>query len=104
MDGRDVGPLEVAASGPARRRGLLGRTSLDGAILLTPAASVHTVGMSFPIDVAFLDGRMRVLAVVLMAPGRIGRPRLRARSVLETSAGACAAAGIRPGAQLAIGR
>jgi uncharacterized membrane protein (UPF0127 family) len=97
VDGREVGAVEVAASGPARRRGLLGRDGLDGAILLTPAASVHTIGMRFPIDVAFLDRRLRVLAVVTMPAGRLGLPRLRARHVLETGAGRCAEWGVVPG-------
>lgn len=102
VEGRAVCDLEVAASGPARRRGLLGRDSLDGAILIARANSVHTVGMAFPIDVAFLDRRLRVLRVVTMPPGRLGLPRLRARHVLETAAGACAGWGVVPGATLSV--
>lgn len=62
-------PLEVAASYGARTRGLLGRDGIDGAMLLTPAASVHTFRMRFAIDVAYLDREFGVLAVVTMAPG-----------------------------------
>jgi uncharacterized membrane protein (UPF0127 family) len=102
VGGRDVCEVEVAASGPARRRGLLGRDGLDGAVLLTPAASVHTVGMRFAIDVAFLDRELRVLQVVTMSPGRVGLPRLRARHVLETAAGRCAGWGVTRGAQLDV--
>jgi uncharacterized membrane protein (UPF0127 family) len=102
VDGRDIGSVEVAASGAARRRGLLGRDGIEAAILLTPAASVHTVGMRFPIDVAFLDRRLVVRDVVTMRPGRLGWPRLRARHILETEAGACARWGIRPGARVEI--
>ena len=95
-------PLEIAASYRARTRGLLGRTGITGALLLTPAASVHTLGMRFAIDVAYLDRRMRVLAVRTMPPGRLGRPRLRARHVLEAEAGAMAAWGLRPGATVTV--
>lgn len=102
VDGRDVGVVEVAASGPARRKGLLERDGLDGAILLTPAASVHTIGMRFAIDVAFLDRELRVLRVLTMVPGRLGLPRLRARHVVETEAGRCAAWGLARGSQLAV--
>lgn len=102
VDGTPVCEVEVAASGPARRRGLLGRDGLDGAIWLTPAASVHTLGMRFPIDVAFLDRGLRVRKVVTMPPGRLGLPRLRVRHVVETAAGACARWGIAPGATLGI--
>ncbi|HUQ39525.1 MAG TPA: DUF192 domain-containing protein [Acidimicrobiales bacterium] len=80
--------LEVADSRSSRRKGLLGRDTIDGALLLRPARSVHTVGMRFPIDVAFCDAEMTVVATACMARHRIGRPRLRARSVIEAEAGA----------------
>ncbi|MEU6663559.1 DUF192 domain-containing protein [Streptomyces sp. NPDC046821] len=95
-------PLEIAESGPARRRGLLGRDGIDGALLLTASSSVHTVGMRFAIDVAYLDRRGKVLAVRTMRPGRIGLPRLRARSVLEAEAGAMARWGVRRGVRVTI--
>ncbi|MFE9636494.1 DUF192 domain-containing protein [Streptomyces sp. NPDC006463] len=90
-------PLEVAASYGARTRGLLGRDGIDGAMLLTPAASVHTFRMRFAIDVAYLGRDLDVLAVVTMAPGRLGLPRLRSRHVLEAEAGAMAGWGLRVG-------
>ncbi|MFJ3722467.1 DUF192 domain-containing protein [Streptomyces sp. NPDC090045] len=90
-------PLQVAVSYGARTRGLLGRDGIDGAMLLTPAASVHTFRMRFAIDVAYLDRNLRVLAVVTMLPGRLGLPRLRARHVLEAAAGAMAGWGLRAG-------
>ncbi|MYX35395.1 MULTISPECIES: DUF192 domain-containing protein [unclassified Streptomyces] len=100
-DGAGI-PLEIAASYRARTRGLLGRTGIAGALLLTPAASVHTLGMRFAIDVAYLDRRLRVLAVRTMPPGRLGRPRLRARHVLEAEAGAMAAWGLVPGTEVTV--
>ncbi|MCX4715696.1 DUF192 domain-containing protein [Streptomyces virginiae] len=95
-------PLEVAASYGARTRGLLGRDGIDGAMLLTPAASVHTFRMRFAIDVAYLDRAFGVLAVVTMAPGRLGLPRLRSRHVLESTAGAMAGWGLRAGTTVAV--
>ncbi|MET3983192.1 uncharacterized membrane protein (UPF0127 family) [Streptomyces sp. PvR034] len=94
--------LEIAASYRARTRGLLGRDGIGGAMLLTPAASVHTFGMRFAIDVAYLDRRLRVLAVRTMVPGRLGLPRPRARHVLEASAGAMAGWGLRPGVSVRV--
>lgn len=102
VDGRDVGPVEIAASGPARRHGLLERDGLAGAILLSPAASVHTIGMRFAIDVAFLDRDLRVRNVLTMRPGRLGLPRLRARHVLEAEAGRYAEWGLTRGSLLAV--
>ncbi|MFH8452405.1 DUF192 domain-containing protein [Streptomyces fungicidicus] len=95
-------PLEVAASYRARTKGLLGRESLDGALLLSPANSVHTFRMRMPIDVAYLDRRLRVIAVRTMPPGRLGLPRLRARHVLEAEAGAMEAWGLRAGARVEV--
>ncbi|WP_225632117.1 DUF192 domain-containing protein [Streptomyces solaniscabiei] len=93
-------PLEIAASYRARTRGLLGRDSMDGALLLSPANSVHTFRMRFPIDVAYLDRRLTVIAVRTMPPGRLGLPRLRARHVLEAQAGAMAGWGVRVGVRV----
>ncbi|WP_018565150.1 DUF192 domain-containing protein [Streptomyces sp. PsTaAH-124] len=101
VDGLVV-PLELATSYRARTKGLLGRDRVDGALLLSPAGSVHTFGMRVPIDVAYLDRRLRVLAVVTMRPGRLGLPRLRSRHVLEAAAGAMAGWGLRAGVRVEV--
>ncbi|MFD4476876.1 DUF192 domain-containing protein [Streptomyces sp. NPDC058471] len=95
-------PLEIADSARARRRGLLGREGVTGALLLSPASSVHTLGMRFTIDVAHLDRELRVLSIRTMRPGRIGRPRLRARHVLEAEAGALERWGVRRGTRVVV--
>ncbi|MFG3286264.1 DUF192 domain-containing protein [Streptomyces sp. NPDC048111] len=95
-------PLEIAASYRARTRGLLGRDGIEGAILLSPASSVHTFRMRFAIDVAHLDRHLRVVAVRTMVPGRLGAVRVRARHVLEAEAGAMAGWGLRPGVLVTI--
>ncbi|MFG2418807.1 DUF192 domain-containing protein [Streptomyces sp. NPDC048448] len=95
-------PLELAESARARRRGLLGRGGVEGALLLGPASAVHTLGMRFTIDVAYLDRRLRVLAVRTMRPGRLGLPRPRSRYVLEAEAGAMERWGVRRGAQVTL--
>ncbi|MFF0808787.1 DUF192 domain-containing protein [Streptomyces albogriseolus] len=95
-------PLEVAASYRARTRGLLGRDALEGALLLSPANSIHTFRMRMPIDVAYLDRRLRVLAVRTMPPGRLGRPRVRARHVVEAEAGAMEGWGLGVGAVVEV--
>ncbi|MEW2130567.1 DUF192 domain-containing protein [Streptomyces sp. NPDC005435] len=95
-------PLEIAASYRARTRGLLGRDAVDGAMLLTPAGSVHTFRMRFPIDVAYLDRRLTVIAVRTMVPGRLGLPRPRSRHVLEAAAGAMAGWGVGAGVRVSV--
>ncbi|MCS0602389.1 DUF192 domain-containing protein [Streptomyces sp. LP11] len=95
-------PLEIAASYRARTRGLLGRDACEGAMLLSPASGVHTFRMRMPIDVAYLDRRLTVVAVRTMAPGRLGLPRPRSRHVLEAAAGAMAGWGLERGARVEV--
>ncbi|GAA1063324.1 MULTISPECIES: DUF192 domain-containing protein [Streptomyces violaceusniger group] len=95
-------PLTIAASYRARARGLLGRDGLTGALLLTPASGVHTFRMRFAIDVAYLDRHLTVLDVHTLRPGRLGRPRLRSRHVLEAEAGALEHWGVRRGVRVVI--
>jgi uncharacterized protein len=89
-DGEVLASLEVADDRPSRRKGLLGRDGIDGALLLTPARSVHTIGMRFPIDVAWCDEDLNVVRVARLPRHRLSRPVARSRSVLEAEAGAFA--------------
>ena len=49
-----------------RMRGLLGKTPLqnDQALLITSCSSVHTIGMTYPIDLAFLDKHWKIRKIV----------------------------------------
>ncbi|MET9966695.1 DUF192 domain-containing protein [Streptomyces sp. NPDC006356] len=95
-------PLEIASSYRARTRGLLGRDSVTGAMLLTPAGGVHTFRMRIPIDVAYLDRKLNVIAVHTMKPGRLGLPRPRSRHVLEGEAGVMAGWGLVAGVRVTV--
>lgn len=53
-DERDAMEVMVACSLFSRLRGLLGRGRYPGALLLVPCNDVHTFGMRYDIDVAFL--------------------------------------------------
>lgn len=102
-DGDVLAALEVAESFGDRLKGLLGRDGIDGALLLKRARSVHTLGMRFPIDVAYCDRDLRVVDVCRdMRPHRLGRTRLSARSVIEAEAGAFERWGLQRGDQLEI--
>ena len=101
-EGEVLASLEVAAGTRERMRGLLGRDGIEGALLLRPARSVHTVGMRFPIDVAYLDGELIVVKVVTMRRHRIGFPVPRSHAVLEAEAGAFGRWNLRPGDQLVV--
>jgi uncharacterized membrane protein (UPF0127 family) len=82
--------LEVADTSHTRRKGLLGRDSLPSgaALMITRCNSIHTIGMRFPIDVAFVDRRGRVRKIAR----HLGRWRIAisplAASVVEFAAGA----------------
>ena len=102
VDGRDIAHVEHARSFRARSKGLLGRTGVATGLALEPASSVHTFGMAFVIDVAYVARSGRVLAVTTMVPWRLGLPRWRCRWILETEAGRMAEWGIRPGAVVSL--
>ena len=66
-------------------------------MVIEPCRWVHTIGMRFPIDVAFLDTDGLVIRTVQMPRHRVGLPVMRARSVIEAKAGAFARWGVHVG-------
>ncbi len=86
-DGEVLASLEIAASRAARRKGLLGRDGISGAMYLSPARAVHSVGMRFPLDVAWCDRDLKVLRIAHLPRHRVTLPVVRARVVLEAEAG-----------------
>lgn len=101
-DQRVLASLERPAGRTGRARGLLGRDTVDGAILLSPCRSVHTFGMRFAIDVAQCDEDLVVVRVVTLRPGRLCRPVRGARVVVEAAAGQFARWGVGPGDRLEV--
>jgi hypothetical protein len=87
-DDEVLAAAEVAASRAERRRGLLGRDQIDGVLVLEPCRAVHTIRMRMPIDVIWCAADGRVLRIATMKPGRVSRPVLRARFVIEAATGA----------------
>lgn len=95
---------DIAESWRDRLRGVIGRDELDGVLVLQPAKGVHTFGVRFPIDVAFCDADLRVLHISTMPPNRIGRPRLRACTIIEAPKGSFERWGVRVGDELELRR
>ena len=56
--------------------------------MLRPCRWVHTIGLRFALDVAYLDEEGVVLKAVRMARHRVGMPVWNARTVIEAEAGA----------------
>ena len=101
-DGEVLASLDVARTRSARSKGLLGRDGIPGALWIEPCRSVHTLGMRFPIDVAFCDADGVVLRLVTMPRHRVSRLVLKARAVVEAEAGAFARWNLRVGDQLEV--
>ena len=87
-DGDVLAAAEVADAARARRRGLLGRDSFDGALVLRPCRNVHTARMRFAIDVAFCDPEGVVLRTVSLPPWRVSPYVHKAAFAIEAQAGA----------------
>lgn len=96
-DGEVLAAAEVAGSRRERRRGLLGRGGLDGALVIRPCRQVHTVGMRFPVDVAFCDRFGTVLRTTSLRPWRCSAIVWRATLAIEAEAGAFDRWRLRPG-------
>lgn len=86
----------------SRARGLLGRSGVEGALVLSKCRSVHTIGMKFAIDVAYLDGDGVVLKVAHMQRNRVGMPVWKANMVVEAQAGAFERWGLKVGDQVEL--
>lgn len=89
-----------AGNSDMRRRGLLDRRRIDAdeGIYIVPTQWIHMFGMSFPIDVAFLDADGKVLRVHHeLRPNRLSRLVWRAEGALELAAGVLSATGTEVG-------
>jgi uncharacterized protein len=80
--------LSVAATHWSRFRGLMctdvASFRRGQGLWIVPCRGIHTLAMSFPIDVVYLDGEKHVVHLEEnMKPWRVGRVSLKATSVLE---------------------
>jgi len=92
-----------AATPLSRLRGLLARRPLQAgeALWLVPCRSVHTMGMHYALDVAWLDRDGSVLSVTEgLRPRRHARGQRGTHSALEMAAGESRRLGLAPGARL----
>lgn len=101
-EARVLASADVATTRRDRRKGLLGRSGFEGAFVLPRTRWVHTIGMRFPLDVAYVGEDDTVIKVTRMARYRIGAPARRASWVVEAEAGAFERWGLRVGDPLEL--
>src|SRR6267142_2662684 len=95
--------VRLADTPRARRIGLLRHDKLNKGegLWIYPTQAIHTFGMRFPIDVVFLDRRLRVKRVYHgLVPYRLTSLVWGAKSVLELASGTLAGTGTTVGDEL----
>jgi uncharacterized membrane protein (UPF0127 family) len=101
-EGDVLATAEVAESRRARRRGLLGRSDLEGALVLRGCRHVHTFFMRFPIDLAFCDADGVVLRTACLRPWRLSPLVANAAFAVEARAGAFERWGLAAGDRVEV--
>lgn len=94
---------ELALSGRKRARGLLGRTSLEEGegLVIRPCRGVHSFGMKFFIDVAYVsDAGVVVCVLAPLVPGKAGPVTWEAGWVVELPEGVLERTGTAVGDRL----
>jgi uncharacterized protein len=97
--------VTCARTSLSRLKGLLGtfRIAPGGGLWIVPSQGIHTIGMTFPIDVVYLDAQDRVIHLVeYMRPFRFSQLRLKCASVLELPPHTIYASQTKVGDQLLI--
>lgn len=87
----------VADSFRTRLQGLIGRTGIEGAFVIESTRWIHTFGMRFALDVAYIGADGTVLRIDRLAANRMGRPERHAVMVVEAQAGAFERWGLQVG-------
>ncbi len=98
-DDRVLCSFEAPPGKRGQAKGLLGRDGLEGAMVL-PTRSVHSFGMRFDLEVAFVDADGVVLRMQKLAKNRVTRPVLDAAWVIEVEPGCFTRWGLCEGDQL----
>lgn len=91
--------VEIAGSNAKRSKGLLGRKGIaaGGGLWIVPCEAVHTFFMQFPIDLIYLDKKLRVKKVRTDVKAWRVSACLVAHSVLELPTGTIQKTGTNPG-------
>jgi hypothetical protein len=99
-DGEVVCALETAETPAEQRRILREWTGCEGALHVEGVRSLHTAGMKFPLDVAFLSRDRTVLRVAHLKPWRLALGGRGTQSAVALGEGSLERWGLRVGDQL----
>jgi uncharacterized protein len=96
-DGKVLASADIANTAKSRRRGLIGHTSIDSALVISPCKWIHTIGMKFAIDVLYLDATGLVVKTEHLEPMRVAAPVGRSKTIVELPSGSIERFGVRVG-------
>ena len=94
---RVLASIDVASTHAERLKGLIGRDSVEGAFAIPKCRWVHTIGMRFNIDVAYVDSEGIVIKIDHLRRHRVAVPVPKAHTVIEARSGAFERWGLRVG-------
>ena len=95
--GNVLASAELATSHADRGRGFLGRDHAEGALVLDRTRWIHTMGMRFTLDVAYVDDQGLVIRISRLRPHRVGPFVRGAAKVVEAQAGSFERWGLQVG-------
>ncbi len=96
-EGKVLASADIANTAKSRRRGLIGQTSIDSALVISPCKWIHSFGMKCAIDVLYLDATGLVVKTQQLKPMRVAAPVGRSKTIVEMSAGLIERFGVRVG-------
>jgi len=97
-----VASANIATTRHDRRRGMKAFPDASVPLVIDHCHWVHSFGMRFPLDVAYLDATDTIVAIRHLEPNRLGLPVLRASRVIEASPGAFSRWGLAVGDMVAV--
>lgn len=101
-EARVLASIDVADTHAERAKGLIGRDGIEGAFAIPRCRWVHTFGMKFAIDVAYVDATSTVIKIDKIQRHRMALPVPKAKMVIEARAGAFERWGLRVGDPIEI--
>lgn len=96
-DGKVLASADIANTARSRRRGLIGQSQIDSALVISPCKWIHSFGMKCAIDVLYLDATGAVLKTEHLDPLRVAAPVLKSKTVVELPSGSIERLGVHIG-------